>query len=158
MNKSELRKLRDRHGELVDKKFSGEFSAVDAMELASINKALDRAEESHYAPIKKELKAMTKKVKQIAKPFTPRSGMVFKENVARNPRTAVLVEIEQAGRIWLAESVTNRAKFRIPAAKLHGGAYHDGWSKCESADALPKKFGDVAEDEMAGEIFGALNQ
>lgn len=70
------------------------------------------------------------------KPFTPRSGMVFKENVARNPRTAVLVEIEQAGRRWIAESVTNRAKFRIPAAKLHGGAYHDGWSKCESADAL----------------------
>lgn len=149
MNKSELRKLRDRHGELVDKKFSDEFSAVDAMELASINKALDRAEESHYAPIKKELKAMTKKVKQIAKPFAPRSGMMFKENVARNPRTAVLVEIEQAGRIWIAENVTNRgAKFRIPAAKLHGGAYHDGWSLIKPDDALPKKFGEVVEGEM----------
>lgn len=156
MNKSELRKLRDRHGELVDKKFSGEFSAVDAMELASINKTLDRAEESHYAPIKGELKAMTKKVKQIAKPFTPRSGMVFKENVARNPRTAVLIEIEQAGRIWIAESVTNLAKFRIPAAKLHGGAYHDGWSLIKPEDALPEQFGDVVEDEGAEEIFGEL--
>lgn len=99
---------------------------------------------------------MKRKIKSAAVPFTPRSGMVFKENAARNPRTAVLVQIEQAGRIWIAESVTNRAKFRIPAAKLHSGAYHDGWSWVKPSDSLPDKFGEVVDDEGAEEIFGVL--
>ena len=46
-----VEQLRYRHGRLVDKKFTEGLSSVEARELNQINRLLDAAEASYYAPI-----------------------------------------------------------------------------------------------------------
>lgn len=85
--------------------------------------------------------SMIKPKRTISTPFTPRPGMIFRENAVRNPRTVVLRESRDGGRRWRGENVINFYKVTIPTAKLHVGPYHDGWSRVYQPDELPEKFG-----------------
>lgn len=97
---------------------------------------------------------MKRKIKSAAAPFTPRAGMSFVKNVARNAPRVVLKELN--GRTWKAESLINNGRYKIDAGELHERAYHDGWSLIKPENELPDKFGKIDVDENVDEIFGEL--
>lgn len=94
------------------------------------------------------------KNKSVVAPFTPRAGMSFIKNGVRNAPRVVLKEL--IGRTWKAESLTGNGRYKIDIDELRATPYHKDWTLIKPEDALPEKFGEVAEDEMAGEFFGEL--
>ena len=58
------RRLRDRHGDLVDLKFLRGLTEAEANELAALNGALDAIEEPFYRPIKVMLRRTEQEVRE----------------------------------------------------------------------------------------------